>query len=92
MDETTLVLQMRSIEGRSSELPAPSDSFVLGRSSRADVTIPDRSLSRQHALLSLQNGQWFVKDLGSRNGTLLNGEPVFLRGYGDEPDLCRRYR
>ncbi|MCG6962736.1 MAG: SpoIIE family protein phosphatase [Acidobacteria bacterium] len=76
MDETTLVLQMRSIEGRSSELPAPSDSFVLGRSSRADVTIPDRSLSRQHALLSLQNGQWFVKDLGSRNGTLLNGEPV----------------
>jgi serine phosphatase RsbU (regulator of sigma subunit) len=52
------------------------ESFVIGRSSKADLTVPDRSMSRMHARLVLTDGEWCVEDLGSRNGTLLAGRPV----------------
>jgi serine phosphatase RsbU (regulator of sigma subunit) len=52
------------------------ESFVIGRSSKADLTIPDRSMSRMHARLYRDQETWFVEDLGSRNGTLLGGRPV----------------
>ena len=52
------------------------ESFVVGRSSKADLTIPDRSMSRMHARFYQNRGKWFVEDLGSRNGTLLGGQPV----------------
>ncbi len=45
---------------------------VIGRSSRANVVIPDRSLSRQHARLHFESEGWVIEDLGSRNGTLVN--------------------
>ena len=35
-----------------------------------------RNVSRCHARLTVENGTAFVEDLGSRNGTLLNGQPV----------------
>ena len=49
---------------------------VIGRSSSADLVIPDRSLSRRHARLFRQNGHWVLQDLGSRNGTLVNERTV----------------
>jgi len=52
------------------------ESFVVGRSSKADLTVPDRSMSRMHARFYLANGAWHIEDLGSRNGTLLGGRPV----------------
>ncbi|MCG6947389.1 MAG: SpoIIE family protein phosphatase [Acidobacteria bacterium] len=52
------------------------ESFVIGRSSKADLTIPDRSMSRMHARIYLDGTTWYVEDLGSRNGTLLGGRPV----------------
>jgi len=52
------------------------ESFVIGRSSKADLTIPDRSMSRMHARIYQDQGAWFVEDLGSRNGILLGGRPV----------------
>ena len=53
-----------------------SDSLVIGRSSTADLPLPDRFLSRHHARLFRDGDRYLVEDLGSRNGTLLNGEPV----------------
>jgi sigma-B regulation protein RsbU (phosphoserine phosphatase) len=47
--------------------------MVVGRSSRADLLLPDRALSREHARLYEMDGGWFVEDLGSRNGTFVNG-------------------
>ncbi len=49
---------------------------VLGRSSKADVVLADRFLSRLHARLFLRDGAWFVEDLGSRNTTFLNDRPI----------------
>ncbi|HHQ49042.1 MAG TPA: FHA domain-containing protein, partial [Acidobacteria bacterium] len=52
------------------------DAMVIGRASHSDITVPDRSLSRQHARIFRDDDGWWVEDLGSRNGTLLNGQPL----------------
>jgi serine phosphatase RsbU (regulator of sigma subunit) len=52
------------------------DSVIIGRSSDAAITVADRSMSRRHARLFLEAGEWLVEDLGSRNGTLLNGRRI----------------
>lgn len=48
----------------------------LGRSSTNDVQLLDREISRRHFEVVLDNGQFWVRDLGSNNGTFLNGERV----------------
>jgi sigma-B regulation protein RsbU (phosphoserine phosphatase) len=49
---------------------------VIGRSSKADLVIADRSLSRQHARLVYRDERWLIEDLGSRNGTHVNRMPI----------------
>lgn len=56
----------------SPELP----SLVIGRTSVADWTVPDMTVSRRHASIDLVNGEWLMADLGSRHGTWLNGQQV----------------
>jgi phosphoserine phosphatase RsbU/P len=51
-------------------------SILIGRSSRADLSLADRSLSREHARVYHSGDAWMVEDCGSRNGTFLNGQPV----------------
>lgn len=46
---------------------------MLGRSRDADIFIPDQWLSRMHAEILLDHGGLMVADLGSKNGTLVNG-------------------
>jgi predicted component of type VI protein secretion system len=58
-------------------LPAPR--ATIGSSDAADIVVPDSSVSRVHALLEWLGGSWFVQDLGSRNGTFVNGERVQVR-------------
>lgn len=49
----------------------------LGRANSNELCFPDDSgLSRQHLFFENDNGSWFVRDPGSKNGTLLNGEKV----------------
>ena len=48
----------------------------VGRSPANTLVLPDTYASSQHALLSWREGHWWLTDQGSRNGTLLNGEPV----------------
>lgn len=50
---------------------------ALGRESRNDITIPDINVSRTHAEISLSpQGAWVITDLGSTNGTYVNGRAV----------------
>jgi pSer/pThr/pTyr-binding forkhead associated (FHA) protein len=48
----------------------------VGRSPDNTITIPDAYASAQHTLLTWRAGQWWLEDLDSRNGTLLNGTRI----------------
>jgi hypothetical protein len=48
----------------------------LGRAATNTAPIPDEAVSLEHALLHLREGQWWLEDLDSRNGTRLNDVPV----------------
>jgi len=71
-----ITLQVVPARGHPFEYPLNGEEHTIGRSSKADLVIADRSLSRQHARLFLKDGQWLVEDLGSRNGTLLNRKVI----------------
>ena len=50
---------------------------TIGRAAQADVSLAaDRGVSRAHAVLQRFPGSWTVRDLGSANGTLVNGETI----------------
>jgi hypothetical protein len=48
----------------------------IGRASDNDVIVDDPELSRHHCQLKLQHGAYSFADLGSRNGSWINGQPV----------------
>jgi pSer/pThr/pTyr-binding forkhead associated (FHA) protein len=48
----------------------------IGRADYNDLSLPDSSVSASHARLQLREGVWMVADLGSTNGTRVNGVPV----------------
>jgi hypothetical protein len=49
---------------------------LIGRSPGTDVVLPFADIIRRHALIWRQDGQIWIRDLGSSNGTSLDGEPV----------------
>lgn len=50
--------------------------YIAGRSSEVDLVLADDAVSRKHARFFKTRGRLWVRDLGSRNGTLINGESV----------------
>ncbi len=66
------------INKRQGNLPFIMDHspFVIGRTDNCDFQLDSRTVSRQHCELKLKRAGLTVKDLGSRNGTLLNGESI----------------
>jgi len=55
------------------ETKEATEGMTLGRLSSCDWTLEDASISRQHGRLVFENDAWFLEDLGSSNGTQLNG-------------------
>jgi predicted component of type VI protein secretion system len=66
------------------------DQLVIGRDSSSGVAINDAEISRKHARLNFQGGKYVIEDLGSTNGTFVNGQrlvsPVVLKS-GDVVSL-----
>jgi hypothetical protein len=56
--------------------PLLKDSCFIGRSPSVEVSLADETVSVVHARLWKENGRWWLEDLDSRNGTLLNQIPV----------------
>ncbi|MBX3467032.1 MAG: FHA domain-containing protein [Planctomycetes bacterium] len=56
--------------------PAASGKVLVGRSPTADVSIPDQQVSSKHAELREQGGRWTIVDVGSTNGTLVDGKKL----------------
>lgn len=58
------------------EVELDKQQLVIGRDEKNGVHLSDPSVSRRHALLSSALDEYFIEDLGSTNGTLLNDRPV----------------
>ncbi|MFO0869452.1 MAG: sigma 54-interacting transcriptional regulator [Pirellulales bacterium] len=54
----------------------PGRTVTIGRTATNQIVIKDERCSRYHAEVFLTQGQWVLRDLDSRNGTLINGERV----------------
>lgn len=57
---------------------------VVGRSPRCTMHLPDPRISGEHATFLWRGGRWLVRDLGSRNGTWIDGQRL---GAGNQVDL-----
>jgi hypothetical protein len=69
-EDTALLL----VEGR--RVVVGAGGATLGRSRGCDVVLNDNNVSRQHAEIRARGGSWVFTDLGSTNGSSVNGRPV----------------
>jgi serine phosphatase RsbU (regulator of sigma subunit) len=75
-------LAITSPDGKTRTIRLEGNTFSLGRSSANELCFPDDvGLSRQHMALERDGPSWKVRDLGSKNGTFLNGVRI--------TDACR---
>src|SRR5580693_5517102 len=67
----SLIFMAGPIAGRRYKLG--EGEYVIGRRSDCQIFVPDMRVSRQHARLWRQGEGWTLEDLGSNNGTFING-------------------
>ena len=63
-----------------------SSDLIIGRDPGADLMLHDSQVSRRHARISLDGGGLIAEDLGSSNGTFLNGTEIYARTRFDPGD------
>ena len=71
-----VVLILVSSDAAGTEFAIDRDVLSIGRGPGVDIAVEENSLSRQHATLSYGEGTFRVRDLGSTNGTFVNGSQV----------------
>jgi sigma-B regulation protein RsbU (phosphoserine phosphatase) len=70
-------IQIFSPDGQNRFVQLEGDRISLGRSSAAELSFPDdNGLSRQHLVIERDGDGWALRDLGSKNGTMLNGVKI----------------
>ncbi|HEY4002635.1 MAG TPA: FHA domain-containing protein [Candidatus Xenobia bacterium] len=69
-------LRLHFGDGPPISLPGEGQTLTLGRGSDNGAVISDSGVSRNHAAMTCSGGQYYIRDLGSRNGTQVNGRPV----------------
>jgi pSer/pThr/pTyr-binding forkhead associated (FHA) protein len=58
-------------------VPVTKDRFIIGRAkTTSDLAIKDPNISRQHAMIELVGGRYYIVDMGSTNGIVFQGENV----------------
>ncbi len=68
---------------------------VIGRQEDCDIILADRQVSRHHARVFWRNESYYIEDLGSKNGTHVNGQAVFgavRLEDGDEIQIALRFK
>src|SRR5580658_8362667 len=77
MSDRAFVLRFISGKYQGGEYPLQdSGELIIGRSSELDMVLIEDMVSRKHAKISLAPGQIAISDLGSTNGTFVNGEKI----------------
>ena len=71
---------VRLVSGDGRTFPLAIGSTVIGRGDQANLRLPDVGISRRHARLDFDGNQVVLTDLGSTNGTMVNGQRVSTVG------------
>ncbi len=74
MAPQTIQLVMRTGPTPSKSFPLSKSEIIVGRDATCDIVINDPEISRRHARLSLQGDVYLLDDLGSTNGTFVDGQ------------------
>jgi len=69
-----LVVQEGQLAGQ--RWPMDKPSITIGRGEECEIVLPDRQVSRMHVRILREDDGFYVEDLGSKNGTYVNGIPV----------------
>src|SRR5215472_1602506 len=73
----SFVLRFISGKYQGGEFPVvPDKQILIGRSSDLDMVLVEDMVSRKHARIAMQADQIWIEDLGSTNGTFVNGEKI----------------
>ena len=67
-----IVLMLKDTELKTIE--TDQETITIGRNNNNDIHINNLGVSKKHASITCQNGSYFIEDLNSTNGTLLNNE------------------
>ncbi len=80
------VLRLEVIAGPSAGavFARPGELLNVGRTSKSKVHVKDAAVSEKHAVLAWEGGRWVLRDVGSSNGTAVNGKRV-LEGAPAQP-------
>ena len=71
-----VVNRLDSLNFKMQEYYVIDGDISLGRSSKNDVVIGDKFVSKNHLLIRVKNQRYYLEDLGSANGTFLNGVKI----------------
>jgi Nif-specific regulatory protein len=76
-------IDFSNIHGHRQALNLSGHSFTIGRDPGCDISFPDRRISRSHSRLFFEDDRWYVEDLHSTNGTMVNQESVDVRALAE---------
>lgn len=88
-EDTVPMLIAQSGPAAGQRWPLAKDELLIGREPGCDIVIPDRQVSRAHARLCRVEGGFELEDLGSKNGTHVNGLQVTGRTRLQDGDLIQ---
>ncbi len=84
---TTIIVTHEDNEVDEFDFSSGQDTISIGRRSSNDVCIPDLSVSGNHALITLEGGEYWLEDLNSTNGTYINGQVVQRQSIQDNDEI-----
>lgn len=71
-----LLTRRESLSYKVEDFYALEGEMTIGRGRQCDIRLDDRFLSKLHARIIEEDGEYYLEDLGSSNGTYLNGEEM----------------
>ena len=93
-DEVAMLILQRGGQG-SQRWRLDKSEILIGRVPESDIILPDRQVSRRHARIFRRGEVYYIEDLGSKNGTWVNGHPLHgVRALedGDEIQIALRFK